>query len=164
MVDGNKSPEVPRDRPFERRVRRTAWVLALALLALGILGVFGDGPVSNASDASSALRVQYERFLRRDSPMQLRIDARPAADAEARIAVSGDYLHALRIGSILPSPERLEETGEDVILVFRAAPGSESVRITLEATPLQVGKLHAHVRAVGDTQDIGVRINQFIWP
>jgi len=164
MVDGNTSPDVPADRPFQRRARRTAWAFGLVLLALGILGVFGDGPVSNASDASSALRVQYERFLRRDNPMELRIDARPTANEEARIAVSGDYLHALRIGNILPSPERLEETGEDVILVFRAARGSESVRITLEATPLQVGKLHAHVRAVGDTQDIGVRIDQFIWP
>ena len=164
MVDGNKSPEGPGDRPFQRRARRAAWVGALVLLALGIAGVFGDGPVSNASDASSALRVQYERFLRRNSPMELRIDARPAADEEARIAVSGDYLHALRIGSILPSPEHLEETGEDVILVFRAARGAESVRIRLDATPMQAGRLHAHVRAVGDTEDIGVRINQFVWP
>ena len=164
MPSGTNRLQFLRDLPFQQNARRAGWALCFALLALGALGLFGDGPLSNASDASSALRVQYERFLRRDSPTELRIDARTAAGEEARIAVSGDYLHALRIGSILPYPERLEETGEDVILVFRAARGAESVRITLDATPQQLGTLHAHVRAVGDTQDVGVRIDQFIWP
>lgn len=154
----------PAEPPFERRARRTAWALCFALLGFGALGLFGDGPLSNASDASSALRVEYERFVRRGSPTALRIDARPASGEEARIAVSSDYLHALRIASILPYPERLEETGEDVILVFRAARGAESVRITLDATPQHVGSLHAHVRAVGDTQDLGVTIDQLTWP
>ena len=139
-------------------------MIGLTLLLAGIGGVFGNGPLSNASDASSALRVRYERFLRRESPTELRIDARPQTSDEARIAVSSDYLHALRLDNILPPPERLEESGEDVILVFRPARGTESVRITLDATPLHMGILHAHVRAVGDTQDNGVRIDQFTWP
>jgi hypothetical protein len=136
----------------------------IILLILGALGLFGDGPLSDASDASAALRVQYERFIRRDRPMELRIDARPAAGDEARIAVSSDYLHALRIDSILPTPEHVEETGQDVLLVFGLARGSESVRITLDATPLQMGRLHAHVRVVGDAQDPGVRIDQLTYP
>ena len=167
MVNGKKPSESPEELPVQRRkcgVRRVGAALGFAVLLLAAFGLFGDGPLSDASDASGALRVQYEHFLRRDRPTQLRIDARPADGDEARIAVSSDYLHALRIDSILPYPEHLEETGEDVILIFRPAPGSESVRITLEATPLHVGTLHAHVRAVGETQDPGVRIDQLTYP
>jgi hypothetical protein len=167
MVDRKKSasesPEaLSSRRPW--RVRHIGAAVAFAVLVLGALGLFGDGPLSNASDASAALRVQYERFIRRNRPMELRIDARPAAGDEARIAVSSDYLHALRIDSILPYPEHLEETGQDVILVFRPARGSESVRITFDATPLHVGMLHAHVRVIGEAQDPGIRIDQVTYP
>jgi hypothetical protein len=152
--------------PFQHRqwlAQRVGWALGIAILVLGGLGLFGGGPLSEVTAGTPALRVEYERFLRRDSPTELRVDARPVGD-QVRLAVSREYLHALRIESILPYPERLEETDREVILAFRAAPRATSLRITFNVTPLHVGALHAQVRAAAANPPAPVRIDQFTYP
>jgi hypothetical protein len=166
-MPNRKAPaEILQDMPFQHRqwvIQRVGWVLAAVILVLAIGGVFGGGPLSDVRAGDAALQVEYERFIRRDSSMEIRIDAHPTSGEEARLAVSRDYLHSLRIESMLPYPERTETTAQEVILVFRATGPAESTRITINATPLHVGSLHGSIRAMGAGQPT-VLIDQFTWP
>lgn len=159
---------IPQDLPFHRRqwlVQRIGWAVALAVLALGMLGLFGDGPLSHMTAGSPALRLEYQRFIRRDDPARIHVEALPDAGGhEVALAVSGDYLRALRIESVLPQPERVETTGPDVVFVFRVTPSTAPVRITFDATPLSVGGLHGRVSVVGRPATPSVPIDQFSFP
>jgi hypothetical protein len=108
--------------------------------------------------------VEYERFIRRDSPLEIRINVQPTSGEEARLAVSRDYLHSLRIESMVPYPERTETTAQDVILVFRVDRPADSARITINATPLHAGRLRGSIRPLGAGAQAAVLIDQFTWP
>jgi hypothetical protein len=159
--------EIRQDLPFQHRqwaIQRVSWVLAAITLALAIGGLFGGGPLSHVRAGSPSLQVEYERFIRRDSPVEIRMDAQPTSGDEVRLAVSRDYLHSLRIDSIVPSPERTETTDQDVVMVFRVARPADSARITINATPLHAGTLRGSVRAMSTGAQPAVSIDQFTWP
>jgi hypothetical protein len=159
--------QIRQDLPFHHRqwiVQRIGWGLGAVVLLLAIGGLFGGGPLSHVRAGSASLRVEYQRFIRRDSPAEIRIEVQPTGSEEIHLAVSRDYLHALRIDSMLPDPERTDTTGQDVVLVFRVEPKAETARITLNVTPLHVGTLRGRIRALDSPTQPVVPINQFIWP
>jgi hypothetical protein len=159
--------EIRQDLPFQHRqwaVQRVGWVLAAITLVLAIGGLFGNGPLSHVRAGSPALQVDYERFIRRDSPVEIGIEAQPTSGEEVRLAVSRDYLHSLRIDSIVPAPERTETTAQDVVMVFRVARPADSARVTINATPLHAGTLRGSVRAMSVGAQPAVVIDQFTWP
>jgi hypothetical protein len=163
-----KAPaEILQDLPFHHRqwvVQRVGWVLAAITLVLAIGGLFGDGPLSHVRAGGPALQVEYERFIRRDSPVEIRIDVQPPSGEEVRLAVSRDYLHSLRIESIVPEPERVDTTAQDIVMIFRVTPAAESAHVTISATPLHAGTLRGNVRALGAGTNTAVSIDQFTWP
>jgi hypothetical protein len=153
--------------PFHRRlwvVQRVGWIVALLIIALALGGLFGGGPLSSVRAGDSALAIEYDRFVRRDSPTELRIDARPSAENEVRIAFTRDYIHEMRVDSILPYPQRSETVGGEVLFVFRIAPRTPSARITINAMPLNVGPLKGRVRVSGDANTRSIPLDQFVWP
>src|SRR5688572_4056504 len=159
--------DIPQDLPFHRRlwmVQRIGWALALIVIALALGGLFGGGPLSSVRAGDPSLTVEYDRFIRRDSPTEIRIDAQPSADDEVRIAFASDYIHALRIDSIVPYPQRTETIAEDVVFVFRIAPQTPSARITINAMPLNIGPLQGSVRIAGKANAPSIPLDQFAWP
>lgn len=167
MPSRKQPAEIPQDLPFHRRlwvVQRIGWAFAVLLIALGLGGLFGDGPLSSVRRGDAALSIEYERFLRRESSTEFRIDAQPSAENEVRIGLKSDYIHALRIESIVPYPERTEAVEGDVVFVFRVTPQTRSARITINATPLHLGSLQGTVRIAGRADAPSIPVNQFVWP
>lgn len=155
------------DLSFHRRlwaIQRIGWVVAIIVIALAVAGLFGSGPLSSVRAGDAALAVEYDRFVRRDAPTEFRIDARPSAENEVRIAFTRDYLHSLRIDSMLPYPQRVETIADEVLIVFRVGPQTPSVRITINAMPLHAGPLRGSVRIGDDASVPPIPLNQFVWP
>jgi hypothetical protein len=159
--------EIPQDIAFHHRlwvVQRVGWIVALLIIALALGGLFGGGPLSDVRAGDAALTIEYDRFMRRDSPTEIRIDAQPSAENEIRIAFTRDYIHEMRVDSILPYPQRVETLAGEVLFVFRIAPQARSARITINAMPLHVGSLQGRVRIVGDANAPSIPLDQFVWP
>ena len=64
---------IEEDLDFQRsswKVQRVAWIVMLGISVSALLGLFGEGPLSNAHVGSeqSGLQIDYERFVRQESP------------------------------------------------------------------------------------------------
>jgi len=76
--------DINQDLAFQRRswsLQRIGWGLIALVLIAALLGLFGHGPLSEATtdDPSLPIRLAYERFGRFGSPLVLRIRVEPAA-------------------------------------------------------------------------------------
>lgn len=135
----DKGVQIEADIPFTRRewyVQRVAWAGMALVLAAGLLGGFGRGPMSSASVRAGGLVVEYERFPRHGAPEQLRIRVEPGA---ARTSGSGPEAGLVRVwlprhlvdrvemSAISPEPESAATSSERVTYAFRAAPSRPTV-------------------------------------
>lgn len=143
--------------------QRIGWgvlFLGVFVAVTGALG--GGGPLSQASAAGDALRVQYPRFARHGTPLKIELQV-ATAEAGAQpfsITLGGAYGDRLHIDSIVPAPARAWSGAHGMTLEFTPAPG-----------PRQV------IRIAGDTDTIGsfagevglgqrppLRLRTFVYP
>ncbi len=88
--------------PLEQwRVQRGAWLVGVLILLLALTGLFGDGPLANASvfDTVNALTADNQRIDRRHSPSTHFFKVVPAGtqpDLQPQIRSAEGF----RIGSI----------------------------------------------------------------
>jgi hypothetical protein len=159
--------EIFEDHDFQRKswaVQRYLWTVMALVVLLGLLGLFGTGPLSNTSagNEGSPLVLHYNRFGRQRSPSKLVADMRPGtAGNEARLWLSAEFLAGMEIEDIEPQPERVEAGPDRSALVFRlVAPGTPT-RVTISMRPETLGQIRGHV-SVDDAP--ALRFAQFIYP
>jgi hypothetical protein len=134
---------------------------------LRALGLMGPGPLSQTSVTSEvgAIRVEYERFLRRGATTTVRIHAKLTDRETAMIAVwlARPYLEAMTIGSMQPPPARTEASPDRVTWSFEATSRDSRapLLVTIRLTPEAIGRLRA---AVGLGPRSGLGFNQWIYP
>jgi hypothetical protein len=160
----------PAAQAFQRsvwRLQRVAWaLLALAVLA-ALLGLTGSGPLSRRSVTSpdGAVRVEYERFLRRGAPTTLRIDAGPTRreGAELAVWVARSYLADVRIQGIQPPPAAVQAGHDRVIWRFEviSQDSGAPMTVTIELVPRAIGRMRA---AVGLDAMAGLGFSQWVYP
>jgi hypothetical protein len=137
------SLEIEDDRGFRRRdqVFQRVGILAIAaLMAAALAGLFGSGPLADASAESGGLSVRYERFCRREAPSELVI--RTGAEAQSDLAVltiAAVPPDAFRVEHITPRPERVTAEPGGARYVFRVAPTSP-VEIRVWLAPVRWGR------------------------
>lgn len=149
------------DLRFQRRswrFERVGQLVLTIVLVLALLGLFADGPLSNASarDDATGLTVEYERFLRvgRSAVMEVSLPVSSVGDRPA-IELAESSLDAFRIESIVPSP--VEESTTERSARFSFAPGTRRVRFVVQ--PQTVGLHRADVEASGT-----VGLTQLVYP
>lgn len=130
----------------EWRVQRVGWVLIAGFIALAVAGLFGGGPLSEASVSSAdAGTIDYERYTRHGARTTLTIT--PAAQAlqgnVVRVTFPRDYLDQLEIEEITPEPTRVRMSGERLIYEFAVADAGSSISIL--ARPEQMGRHRAQI-------------------
>jgi hypothetical protein len=159
--------EISEDHDFQRKswaVQRYCWAVMALVVLLGLLGLFGAGPLSktSAGKEGSPLVLHYERFGRFRSPSTLVADLRPGtAGVEARLWLSSELLAGMQIEDIEPQPERVEAGPDQSALVFRlVAPGTPT-RVTMSIRPETLGQIKGRI-SVDDAP--AVRFAQFIYP
>lgn len=106
-----RSIELSEDLSFQRRQwrwQRAAWMLAGAIVGAGLLGLFGEGPLSTARavSADGALSVDYERFVRREAPSRIVVTAAPGTtDRSLDLHLRASRMETLRIVAVEPAPQ-----------------------------------------------------------
>jgi hypothetical protein len=167
-MEGNKQRSIemdddPRQQEIEWVVQRIAWVLLSALLIAVALGLFGrGGPLSKVEAMSEDGRfmVEYDRFLRHDSPDLLRVTVRKADAPVVRIRMDSRYARSIQIERITPDPEREASADGTVTFLFRTQPDA-ALEASFYFTPEIHGKLEGWVAL-----DNGARhaLSHFIYP
>ncbi|RIH80953.1 hypothetical protein Mterra_03422 [Calidithermus terrae] len=133
-------------------VQRVAWAVVLALLVAGLLGLLGPGPLSrvSAGETSAGPVLEFDRFLRRDSPTTLlvrsdRILLGEGGSSEHRLTLPKEYLQAFEVRQVTPEPERVEPTPEGVRYVFRATQDAAVLEARFHLEPRRLGRVGGRV-------------------
>lgn len=156
--------DIGEDLAFQRRnwrAQRVGWVLLGLLIAAGLAGLLGPGPLSDVSARDGErLEVEYERFVRHGSPSDIRVTIPRPGTKLVRVAVSRDYLDAVWLMEILPTPMRVQAADSDVVYTFERL-GSGPLEATFGIRPKALGTHEARI-ALDDGSRVSVR--QFTYP
>lgn len=160
--------EIYQDLAFEERAawwQRAGWLVLTLVLLAGLLGLFGDGPLSRAGAGApdGPLRVEYDRFgrLLGETELRVQLGAGTARDGTVRLWLERDYLDRMRPRRIAPEPEGVEAGPDRLIYTFRVADAGAPAQIIFTLEPAALGAGGAHLGLVdGPT----VRLDQLIYP
>jgi hypothetical protein len=159
--------EVAQDLRFQRRAwtfQRIGWAVMAALLLVGAAGLFGEGPLANATAVSrdGAYRVEYARFARHQAPEVIRIALTAgAAGEEARISVDRDYADGMQIEEVYPEPESVEAGPAEITYTFALSQEGTAATIVFSVLYDDIGRNGGEFTLEGHPP---VKLSQFIYP
>jgi hypothetical protein len=141
--------ELTEDFTFEQRewkVQRIAWLIMALLVMLGLLGLFGPGPLSSRTltSADGTLRLEYNRFERHQAPSTLRLQLQATGETKARVWIARQFMENVKLEAVVPSPERVEPRDGGLLYTFnvlRNQPSSAVFHLHTEklgANPLRL--------------------------
>lgn len=125
-----------------KRVQHIGWIVMLILLLLGIIGVFGSGPVSYQTIEGKQASIEFERFLRFEHELPMTIRAK-GVNGRLQIAFDSEYFKAFRIEQINPMPVDFQHKDGYVLYTFKADDTSEAV-IRFYFTPEGEGRVKGY--------------------
>jgi hypothetical protein len=157
--------EIDQDLAFQQkmwRFQRFGW-LALLLVALAAaVGVFGvNGPLSRQRASAEALQLEYQRFVRYETPAALTVQLAPQGGDSASLWLGQGFAERFLVEQIVPEPERVEATPERVTYTFATPRSGGPLQVTLHIRPQQPGP-SVSLAGAGDGRPI--EFYQFIYP
>lgn len=160
--------ELNEDISFQERewtAERIGWVALFVLLALAVLGLFGNGPISwtSATSDSGALEVSFERFGRRGGTQSvtLRAEASAASEGAWEIDISSDYLGAVRVDAMTPQPDSVAAVPGGSRYTFLQASDGADLEVEFSLTPTSLWGASGDIGLVeGDP----VTVRHFFFP
>lgn len=160
-----RRPDVEEDPRFHRndwRVQRAGWALLALIIAAGLSGLLGSGPLSRVTAGSEGGPVvEYERFVRHGSESNLKIRVASSDARSVHVGISRAYLDALRVAEVLPEPLSVSASGPLVVYTFAGSPGAGSTALRFVLQPDELG---AHEAAISTGAGRVVTIHQFTYP
>jgi hypothetical protein len=130
-------------RRHEPWVRRVFLLALLALVALGLAGVFGQRASTTAADGPAAtLSLDAPDRLRGGLLGQgvIRVEARRRI-AQPRLVLAEGWLAGMTINTLTPEAADQEDDGGRLVLAYGELPGGGSltVRIAFQVNPTTIG-------------------------
>lgn len=163
-----RSIELFEDLDFQRRQwrwQRAGWVLMGLFAVAGLLGLFGSGPFSSDTvrSADDALSVEYERFVRRDSPSTLQATLSPPTSRAGRVELHLDraFVDGTLIQSIVPEPVRVSAAADGITYHFDSVQPGHALVVTFELEAKHAGAVRTRMRTAGGGE---VAIDQLVYP
>jgi hypothetical protein len=161
--------QIEEDRTHSRREWRfehVGWAVMALLLAAGLLGLFGYGPLSQASAGEpGTLTVTYDRLQRAGAPSEYRFTVAPSLsrDGVFRLRFDDALLEEVDIQSIIPEPEHVRSGAgyTEYEFAMDAARGPPA-RIQFQLQQATFGHVRGNVTAEGAAAPLV--IDQFILP
>jgi hypothetical protein len=145
-------------------VQRLGWIVWVLILAAGIAGLLGPGPLSSIESRASddSLTVKYDRFLHYHHPTQLELalGSIEPPPRELQVKLNGKLLDRIQIQRIEPEPERTE-LGDGVIYTFLRSGSSSAGSIVFHVDFERFGRSRGTIGVVGHES---VAVNQFVYP
>lgn len=144
---------------------RAGWVLMGLVVAAGLLGLFGTGPLSTRSavDLGGPLRLDYERFGRfmKSTTLTLHLGKGVGRGGEARVWFDRAYLARFGLQEVTPQPTRVEAVPGRLVFVFAVADASSPALVAFDLQPERAGEA---VGRVGLESGGVIRFRQLIYP
>jgi len=164
-----KSPPLPGVKQshaalqFEYNARRFGFVLLLLIIAAALSGLFSGGYFSEATktDAANSVQVEYQRFGRLQSPVELKITLPGQGNAPLTLRIGGEYMARTQTDNIWPQPDEMHSEGGELVLIYQEAKPQKGFTVWLYTTPQQPGKT---VTTVMLNNQPGLSFWQFIYP
>lgn len=160
--------EVGCDPGFEQRwwrIQGIIWVILVLMLAAGVAGVFGHGPLSEAMvhAPGSQVQVHYDRLARRETPsmLTLQLDKAALASGLVRIHLNRALLDRMQLKQIVPAPLAAEPLADGARFIFRTDPTNDSALLTFTENPSVPGFVEGEITVEGAEP---VRFRQFVFP
>ncbi|BCG08535.1 hypothetical protein [Buttiauxella agrestis] len=148
---------------FEFQLRRIGFALLLAIVIAAMVGLFSRGYISDARivNDSGTLRIDYEKYSRLMSDVDMKITSSQIRENRNRIILGGDFMDSFRIDTLQPQPDKMYSLNGKMVLEYSvSAPGSEQT-LWLSLTPMKFGATHSTV-AIDNGPEI--TLHQFIYP
>lgn len=113
-------------------VQRIGWGLMFGFLIAAILGLFGEGPLSQKKLQAGNISIEYEKFCRYEHGMEITLES--GKENINTVSIPQEYLKSFRISDIVPEPEKQVAVADHVQYVFG---GSQNNIITFYLSPVQ---------------------------
>ncbi len=161
--------ELDEDLRIQQRewtVQRIGWTVMLLIVVLGLVGLFGTGPISTGSTEAGdgRLAAGYQRFIRHDgrTTISFTVDGNLANESnEVELWLSTSYLRGVEVQGISPQPAESTGAGDRTIFVFNVDDPSSSLEVEFSLRPKEMGRMHAEA---GVTDGPSVRFTQVSYP
>lgn len=156
---------VEEDMRMQQRVwrfERVGWYALVLVVLLGLAGVFGNGPLSNAQLTSEdgRVHVEYQRLSRSGTTDNLRITVRGTAGEPVMLLLGGTLLREASIETLQPEPQVSQSHGRSLLLQLGTSKkGIATLYLTLRSE--YVGPLEGFVRAGPNSV---VHFSTFLYP
>ncbi|WGV20766.1 MULTISPECIES: hypothetical protein [unclassified Pseudomonas] len=156
---------VEEDMRMQQRVwrfERVGWYALVLVVLLGLAGVFGNGPLSNAQLTSEdgRVHVEYQRLSRSGTTDNLRITVRGTAGEPVMLLLGGTLLREASIETLQPEPQVSQSHGRSLLLQLGTSKkGIATLYLTLRSE--YVGPLEGVVRAGPNSV---VHFSTFLYP
>lgn len=147
----------------EYAIQRAGEYLLIVLVLLGACGLFSKGVLSDsrARSPDGLVQVDYERFGRAETSMDMRIRYHAPASDRFTVTIGGEALENLEIQTLQPQPQVAETIGSDLRLTFSAAGTGPDHAIWIGLQPRHAGRIHVAIHGGGAAP---VRFTQWIYP
>jgi hypothetical protein len=152
------------------RFERIGWVAIWLIMAAGLAGVFGGGPLSRATVGNSdqPLKLDYPRFTQIQTPTSLRLQVDPQqmqgrqkGRKTLQVWIDRSYLEGLKVASITPAPIRTEAGRDRLVFTFALTESDQPTAITFNITVQQMGLLQGQLGLTGEAP---LHFHQLIYP
>lgn len=134
----------------EWRAQRVGIVLLFLFVLGALLGLTGmGGPLSHgeAGDRDGAVRIEYERVVRRGTIATVTLHLRTSAPGDVHFWVSAPYVEQVKIDAVAPQPHTVSvEPGRHV---YAIRSGSPDATVVIEMEHKTIGRIQAEVGLVG---------------
>ena len=158
--------DINQDFQFQRRMwkaERIGWSAMAMLLAGSLLGLFGNGPVSETTLSGESVLVEYQRFGRYEAPQQLRVHLQAGFSEGQRVSLqlNSAFVADVQITRITPKPDAEQPLSDGIRFLWSSNVKDGSMLVTVSYQPEHIGWLTPKV-SVGNAAPLSIR--QFIYP
>lgn len=146
---GNTAPpETDEGLEYQRkswRAQRVGWVLMGLVITLGVLGLFGDGPLTRVRAGSpDVFEARYYRVWRLQTEARVELTTMPDSAGQVTLRVEQSLLDRAEIRFVSPEPRRIEAVRGGQRIVFDAkSDGPVSLQVGI--TPSRIGRFRTRL-------------------
>ncbi|HEX8038358.1 MAG TPA: hypothetical protein VF490_04385 [Chryseosolibacter sp.] len=138
------------------RVQRVGWGHMVSFLLLAILGLFGNGLLSERTLGKGGTFLTYDRFTRFENDTEMEIEAQ-SVNGKISVVLPPDFCERFKVEKINPDPSVQKGDNGSTVYEFQA---SGRAHLTLFLSPRSHGSLRCRV-AVNEAE---FEIVNFIYP
>lgn len=148
---------------IEWRLQKVGCVLLFLFVIAGACGFFSKGFISEQqiSATDNRLTVEYERFGRRESTMDMTLQLQQLRGERYQVMISADEMDLFQIQTLQPQPDESWSNKNQLILSWQRRPHQTSATVWLSLQPKTVGRFPLQVTLDNQSR---VAFSPFIYP